>query len=271
MSAPKVRINNRFLNEYVFDQLYNLTKDERKNLNRKQMRATYNAKYAKQFATTASLEEKVEFLAKIGKPFWCGFGTINNKVITDLFKKYRDEGGNAAIKEMQDLGIFVFSDREVAHFMGLLSSNCHTETYMLNRDFLKTGYRVKRWKEGKSTKNDEISEATEAVHEMSKLVFHASIMNRYVQDEFGVDELQHLILLYLFRYKNKFVPVEELRGQLCPIYTTNKLSQSLRFLKDNTFIQKDASVKTVNYQITSLGIDTVMRYQKKLLNLVNNY
>lgn len=271
MPKKLVSIPDHVLNEYIFDLLWNITTEERRHLNRRQLNALVSAGAAKRYVTSTGLEDKLVLLAKMGVEFGLYFGNIDGKRISRLQETHKKKGGDAVIKEMQEERIFILSSREVCQFMNLLSSYAHSENYMLNRQFLKVAHRLNKWKEWKSELNDEYAESVEASKEIARFSYQLLNMTKYMDGLTGVSTDSLMILLYLFRFKSNFVEDGELMMRIVPSITKNKYTYAIKKMEKEFFIERKAATKNKQWQITAKGVDTVMKFQKTLLNYINNF
>ena len=65
MAAQKVLVNSPIINELTFDYLFTMTADQRKLFTPKELRFIRTAKRARQFVSSATIDEKLLLLATV--------------------------------------------------------------------------------------------------------------------------------------------------------------------------------------------------------------
>lgn len=269
MPAKRDVIVNPFVSEFVYDNIVNSTLDQRRHLNGKFARVKRNSRSAKAFSVKATQEEKALVLAKLGVPFaW--FFNIDLVKFKELFEN-RKEFTNAQLSDkMLKENWFVVTDKQFMTFAGLMASNSHSETYMINRDFLKVGYRLKQWRNQYSnTSSTEAKDALPMSKDIAKLMSNAIIYSKYTDGEFGINEPEIAVLLYIYSKNKEFLPLNDLKIQFNGVYRNFKLVKALNELMKAKYVEKGEAEWANQYRITGWGVDIALRFEKKVFSLEN--
>lgn len=266
-------INDPFLNQFVYDCLWLATKEQRQNLKGKEIRPLKSSKIARNFAANSNLEEKIALLSRLGISFFFGFGTMDNQVLTDLHKKYKEDKLIPAVKELIDRRVFVVTSKEVMMYMGLMASNVHSDSYVMNRNYLKMGYHINHWKKDEiSPVDDAVNDSMTAAREISKIMIHSILLSNYGDEFGGLNEVGICILLFLFSKKGFDCPEIDIKNLIEPLYNPQKTTLSIKKCIDNKFIMKSLkNIKKPAYRITDLGVQAAMKFQARVLNVSANF
>lgn len=268
MPRKRQLLVNPVLCQYVYDVLLTTTPHERLNLSGKYLKAAKHSKTALTFSVNSTYEEKAILLAKLGKPFFWGIG-----ISRDEMKKLMDEN-TFGQKELTDRAIkdrFVaVADKQFIQFAGLLAASCHGETWMLNRQFLTVGYRMKEWKkEYANTTHTEMKESRQASKEIAKLQVLTLMLSEMVPEICGVTKPALDVLLWMFGREKEFIALRDLKTVFSGIHRNFKVVSSVTQLREANYIEKSYLSKEIEYKVTALGADAVMRFQKRVFNTEN--
>lgn len=269
MPAKRDVIVNPFVSEFVYDNIVNSTHDQRKFLNGKYTRVGRHSRPAKAFSVKATQEEKALMLSKLGIPFaW--FFNIDLAKFKELFEN-RAEFTNAQLTDkMLKENWFVVSDKQFMTFAGLMASNCHSETYMINRDFNKIGFRAKEWrKEYANTSLTEAKESLTASRDIARLMTNTIMFSKYTDGEFGINEAEIAVLMYMYSKSKEFIELNELKRQFNGIYRNFKLVAALKVLRNAKYIEEGEAEWAKQYRMTGWGVDIALRFEKKVFSLEN--
>lgn len=268
MPRKRQLLVNPVLCQYVYDVLLTTTPHERLNLSGKYLKAAKHSKTALTFAVNSTYEEKAILLAKLGKPFFWGVG-----IDREGLKKLMDENIFGQ-KELTDRAIkdrfVVVADKQFIQFAGLLAASCHGETWMLNRQFLTVGYRMKEWrKEYANTTHSEMKASRQASKDIAKLQVHTLMLSEMVPEICGITKPALDVLLWMFAREREFISLLNLKTVFSGIHRNFKVLSAVTQLRESLYIEKSMLSKDIEYRVTALGADAVMKFQKRVLNAEN--
>lgn len=269
MPAKRDVIVDPFVSEFIYDTIINATLDQRRFLNGKYQKVGRSKRKARAFSVTSTLEEKALMLAKLGVSFAWVFNMDKAK-----FKEI-----SAEIKGMSNLQItdmmlrekmFVITDKQFLFFAGLMASNSHSETWMLNRDFLTASYRLNEWKQqyGNATLGAS-KDSTPASRDMAKVMLNTIIFSQYALGAFDVNDAEMAVLLYFLSKEKEFIGFDELKLSFNSVYKNFKLVKALKTLLNAKYIEQGQGEWAKQYRMTGWGVDIALRFEKKVFSLEN--
>lgn len=269
MPAKRSILVNPFVNEYVYDQMMKVTVEQKRLLNGKYLKALRNSRTAKTFATKSTIEEKAILLAKLGIDFAWTFNISKEKL-----NEICEEGGIGKATEMANKmlleKLMVVTGKQVLNLLGFMAANCHSEVYMMNRDFFKVGHRIKAWrKEYSSTTNKEMRDALIVSREMAKIFANSIMMSKDMEGAYGVGEVGLVTLLFIMSKQKEYVSEHEIKLYFNSVYRNFRVYNSVKILLDGKYIDRSYATKEKAYKITGMGIDLALKFQKKIMNLEN--
>ena len=270
MPAKRQVILDPFVSEYVYSCIVNSTIEQRKMLNGKFLYATRTSKKAKTFSVKSTDEEKRILLAKLGVQFaWVFY--IEKDKLDELLGTTGKVTNSQIAKIMIDQKVMVVSNRQVMSLLGLMSSNCHSETWMMNRDYLTMGYLAKQWrKQYEHPTNKEIKDGLVESREIAKLMVNTIMASKSTEGMFGVTETEMSVLLYMMSRQKEFVPEHEMKVYFRGLYREFRINVALKQLVLAQYISKNLTdPKVSEYNITGWGVDVAMKFQKRVFNLLN--
>jgi hypothetical protein len=273
MPKKSYTINDPFLNQFIFDCLWTSTKDQRIKLKGTEIKHLKSDKTARNFATKSTFEEKIALLARLNVPFFFGFGTMDNKVLTDIHKRYKEEKSLAAINAIIEKKVFVVTSKEVMMYLSLMASNVHSDSWVMNRDYLKMGYHVNNWRKDVVTPSDDATnESLHSARQLAKVMVNSVLLSKFGEEWGGLNEVGICILLFAFS-KNKFDLVEsDIRTFFEPMYYPSKITLSIKkCLANHYLMQSFKDPKRKAYRLTGLGVDAAMSFQKKAMTLAGTF
>ncbi len=268
MPRKKPLLINPVLNQYVYDCLLTATHHERLNLNGKYLRAAKNSKTARTFVANCTDEEKAILLSKLGKSFaWVI--NIDKKGVQQLMEENvfgQSEMVERAIKER----FIAISDKQILQYINLMAANTHSETWMLNREFLALGFRVKEWrKQYNNTTVTEVKAASLITKDYCKNIIFTLLMGDKTEEISGVHRYSFLILVYMCSRQSEFISLSDIKLFFSKIHKNFKTVRGITQLLEVKYIEKSYLTKDVEYRVTGLGVDAIMRFQKRILNAEN--
>jgi hypothetical protein len=266
-------VSNPFLNAFTYDVAYGLTPEQKRNLNGRYLKYVRNDKTATTFANTADIEERAIFFAKIGMPFAWVFGDLNNDALTEIYHTYKKQGQAKALDKTAEQKVFVVTNREIMRLLGLMASNVHTETYMLNRDFHKAGYHTQNWKkEIVVPHNEAVKEGLHSSRELARILTTTLLSVKDIPAFAGITDCSMAILLFLFSKDSADTLEIDIRAKIQPSFMPSKVTLGLRKLVECQYLERSfRDTKKIAYSITAIGISVAMRFQKRLFDLTYNF
>lgn len=269
---PKVdkkgSLNLSLLNEFIYTVLFNASSEDKKGLHGKYLNACENEKVAKKFIETATREEKEFLLSQFGYQFYYLICPYRPSETT--LKEVMEMNGYK-VTELKKAGLYIHSDKELMHLMGLTCKSIHTPSYAMNLELMRQSYHVKKWSRTVPVK-DKSSEVAEADSVLMRTLLSATITMNYQSGITNISDAQIQILIYLYINRNKersFSDIENMFSGYKGRYTPAGFKSALNSLILNQYIQK--SVVDKNLTITSLGIKKCQEYRDAVLTNNSNF
>lgn len=269
---PKVdkkgSLNLSLLNDFIYTVLFNASSEDKKGLHGKYLNACENEKSAKKFIETATREEKEFILSQFGYQFYYLISPL--KPSNTTLKEFIEKEGYK-ITDLKKEGLYVHSDKEVMHFMGLTCKSIHTPSYAMNLALMRQAYHVKKWSRTAPVK-DPSGEVSEADSVLMRTLLSATITMNYQAGITGLSDIQCQVLMFLYLNRNKqisFENVNDLFSGYKGRYTPSGFKSAINSLILNQYIQKSSVDKTLT--ITSLGINKCQEYRDAVIVNNNNF
>ncbi len=269
---PKVdkkgSLNLSLLNDFIYTVLFNASSEDKKGLHGKYLNASENEKAAKKFIETATREEKEFLLSQFGYQFYYLISPYKPSN-TELKEGMLMNGYK--ITDLKKEGLYIHSDKELMHLMGLTCKSVHTPSYAMNLELMRQSYHVKKWSRSVPVK-DQSSEVAEADSVLMRTLLSATITMNYQAGITNLSDAQMMILIYLYINRNKERSMSDLDNLFSGYkgrYTPAGFKSAINSLILNQFIQKSAVNK--NLTITSLGIKKCQEYRDAVLTNNSNF
>jgi hypothetical protein len=266
---PKVdkkgSLNLSLFNEFVYTILFNASSEDKKGLHGKYLNACENEKAARKFIETATREEKEFLLSQFGYQFY--YFISPHKPSNTTLKEFIEKEGYK-ISDLKKEWLYVHSDKELMHLMGLTCKSIHVPSYAMNLELRRQSYHVKKWSRSVPVK-DQSGEVAEADSVLMRTLLSATITMNYQAGITGLSDIQTQILLLLYINRNKERSLSDIENMFSGYkgrYTASGFKSAINSLILNQYIQKSAVNK--NLTITSLGIKKCQDYRDAVL--VNN-
>ena len=261
-------LNISILNDFIYTIIFNASTEDKKGLHGKYLNACENEKSAKKFIETATREEKEYILSQFGYQFYY---LISPYKPSNTTLKEAMETNGYKITELKKEGLYIHSDKELMHLMGLTCKSVHTPSYAMNMELMRQSYHVKKWSRSVPGK-DQSGEVSEADSVLMRTLLSATITMNYQAGITGLSDVQIQILLLLYINRSKtgsFEDVNELFAGYKGRYNPSGFKSAINSLIINQYIQKSAVDK--NLTITSLGIKKCQEYRDAVLVNNNNF
>lgn len=261
-------LQDPLFNEFVFDVIVHSTAKERTKLSNKEKRNLRSATTTKHFVNKTTIDEKLILLQKLGVSYAVVIQRVKTLMPHQLKKMYKDHKSELTEETISDLlqtKLFVMTDKRVSYFLNLMDAACHSETYMLNRDFYLIGNEM-NYKDSPYPSNIEINEGLQHQRVINKFLLSGFNALRDVQGNTKIGDLDLKILMYLFLKKDRYMYRTDLNKYFRYQYKMTILAAALKRLQIAAHI--DASPhfdKVPSYMITSTGIDVVLSFIRKVM------
>ena len=261
------RVEDPYMNEYVFHCIVTAPPHLIDKLPPHLHRFTRSVSTAKRFVQKSSLEKKLQMLSALGGAFSLVLHPPRylNKVKMEKVLKHFLEGRRLAdVNEMIKEKVFVITDKDVMAVFAIMAQSCHSETYMLNKDYslIVTEMVKKKFPDRKA--NDEDLKGLLEDHKLVCQFLLNCLMNQeYVNGMVGYRPTEIMLLLYLFVNKNKYVAENDLRRFFTSQVGRSGVMAAIRHLEQSLHIQKLPSVWS--YTITGLGVQLISSYVNRVV------
>jgi len=269
MPVKRDVVVNPFVSEFLYDAIVNSTVEQRRFLNGKYLKVGRSKRKARAFSVNSTLEEKALMLTKLGISFAWVFNIEKSKL-----KQLQEDAGEYTNVQLADKMLqekyFVITDKQLMLFCNLMASNSHSETWLLNRDFVQASYRIKEWRQNYG--NVPLADSKDSIvaaRDMAKIMMNTIMFSKYAEGILDISEPEIAILLYLLSKEREYIPDTELRVTFNGIYRNFKLVRCINTLLKGQLIEKGLGAMLRQYRLTSWGIDTAMKFQKRVFSLEN--
>lgn len=269
MPAKRDVIVDPFVSEFIYDVIINATLDQRRFLNGKYQKVGRSQRKARAFSVTSTLEEKALMLTKLGVSFAWVFGIDKGK-FKELMQGMKGMSNTQITDKMLQEKMFVITDKQFAFYSGILAANSHSETWLLNRQFLDAAYRLNEWKQTYgSIPVGEAKNVTPAARYMAKMMLNTIIFSNYVVGAFDINDAEMAVLLYFFSKEKEFLTLDELKSRFNSVYRNFKLIKAVKTLLNAKYIEQGQGEWAKQYRMTGWGVDIALRFEKKVFSLEN--
>ena len=269
----KYHVKTPLLNSYLYDLCFNLPNEVIKTLPIKYRRILFSEGRTRGFCENSSIDEKLYFFHLIGltNSLTIFPETIKGKnQVKEFFKDYEEKRLASAQKNHAILNVYVSTDKETSHLMGLMAMTLSSAGYKINLDYNKTAFHLKKWnKRLQSAEGNLFDETIESADLVAKTMFNTidSVERSDLLHEIGKTELRVLILMYLNR--SIYLPMDYIWEFFISSTTKGKVVSAIKRLLHANFIQKHIEWQDLRYTITAKGINLVNDFMKRILKLNN--
>lgn len=273
--ATKTLINDPLISEFLFDVIWAATQKDKAKLSERQLRNITTVKRAKRYSSYTTLDEKLIMLSKLGVSFALTVfrtKTHSPKQLKELFEKYKANLDEDAVTDVLKSGLALTTDREIQCFSNLLGALCHSDTYMLNRDFYKAGLHAQRWKDTPHPTTENVREAMADFEVVNKMFLKFSLFLKHIKGVTNIGDVDFNILMFLFTKRNTYAHRKEIDIYFKPNYKPALIAAALKRLLENVLIEKSPmTLLRDSYMITGTGIEEIMTAHKRTLNETFNF
>lgn len=262
--------HNPCLNEMVYSVLRSAAPEDLLKLKGKFLKASKSERAAKFFAATSLLEEKIALLAEFGIRYFGIFADPAEVTPTNLksiLKKFMDGQKSSALDDMASLQIYVESDKEYLHLLGLMGQYSNHPSFMLNLEFNRAGYHAKKWKTTTHNVNDKNTvETIKSADYISRVMLQSILIADRSTILFKITSNQVKILIYLYASRLTYLTKEKIWNYFLGNLTKKVTSDSLMQLVRLQYVEKHLVANPEEFTITSLGIGVVNRFFQTVFN-----
>lgn len=258
------RINDPWFNEFVYDCIDQATPEQRSRLPYQLIKYVHTPGKRKHFAEHALLEKKLEMLARLGISWSIRLTPSDNmsikEEIIETYDNFRNGKRRADIEKMIKEKKFIFCDRDVMAVIGVMAQNCHSQTYMLNRDY---GLLAKSAVNASQLHtSDQIKPLQDDFKIIVRLLLSNLMNQTFIDGLVGYQTEQIIILLYLYAFHGTYVEEKTIVSYFNGICKARSLQVTLYLLlKSNQVIRLPG---TKQYSIAPLGAQVVIEYTARV-------
>lgn len=275
---PKIKSGKIFsdpvLTEITYSVLRSIENKDKVRLKGRHLMAAKNESTAKFFATNSSLEDKLLLFSAMGMTYFLVIAnspalTIRN--LSEILDKYKTDDKLSTIREFAKLNIYISSNKQFLHLLGLMEQSINHPSYILNLEYNRIGYHLKKWStSAKSVYDMPIRESIQNADLIVKTMLNSVLTLESSQGIFGISPLEMKILLYLYPFRNIYVSIDKLWNYFLADMGKNRVSNNIKRLMEAQYVQKSALSEDREYTITGLGISVVNSFVQKVFN-ANNF
>jgi hypothetical protein len=268
----KVLIADPFFNEYVYHCIVSSSAELRNKLPTSLLQHTHTQEKIKRFADKASLEQKIEMLSRLGVSFAMFFSTpeyLMKEELVQAYKNHKSDKNYNTVNDMIQKRQFVFTSRDVMAVLGIMGQNCHSNTYMINRDYSRIATEIQNFQTDKKVKDVDIIKSVMQDNRMvAKLLMHNLMNQSYVDIMTNYKPVDLLVLFFLFLRMDKnttsYTPLKKVQEHFRSIYNSRTISTTLSGLYKSGHVQRFPT--RLEYAISGLGVQTLFAYITRLVN-----
>jgi hypothetical protein len=262
-------------NEYLYDILYNSPKHVRAELNPAELSIVRSHTNIKRFVNNEILERKLALFTKMGMSWALLFfdpSLFDLKQLEEVYRQYAI--GGAPLENQARMireNTFVMTDKTVALGMAMMASNCHQETYSINKNFLKVRDSIKHVKSisenADRNQNVEYLKAEKAMHQLSKVLHHSLQLDNYLETVLGLQRTDLHLLIFLFQKPHNFFQIGYIQRRLAHAFRPTTIATRARILFEKGYIEKlPTATKKPAYQIKAKGVLTLGEILNRIVN-----
>lgn len=270
--VKKASIDNPFFNEFVYDIIYKATWAQKRKLNGSFYKIIQSEKAAKAWIKKSSIEEKDILLAQLGVRFFKVYANTEISTVQglkDIMDKYGLKKRVSSLNELIKQNFFVSSDKQFINLLCFMSSSCHTITYLLNRDYAKSSYKLTKWQKDANIETDtQIKDAIEGSNYVSQFMLHTMMAKEYMPENVGLDENELRILLYLFPRDAVYTPRTEIHNFFNGVISKGKVTNAINRMIEDRILERNM-LELLSYSITGRGKEIGHDHMKRVFHATN--
>lgn len=270
--SRNIVLNDPFFNEFVYHCIVSSSIELRNKLPTAYLRHTTTKVKIKRFSEKASLEQKIEMLSRLGVSFSAFFSVPEHLTTDELRQSYQNykagenyDSLNDMIKKRQ----FVFCSRDIMAILGIMGQICHSNTYMINREYSSIATDIANFGDTKKVRDREILRQVMEDHKMIVKFLLFNLTNQsFVDSQTGYKAVDLMVLMFLFLRMDgnttTFTSCKKIQEYFKNIYTARIISTVLRVLHKNMHIERFPG--RMDYGISALGIQALHSYISRLVS-----
>lgn len=273
--AQKFRLGDPLLNEFMYDCIVSSSEEQRAKLPEHLRKTLLTKVKIKSFVDNASLERKIEMLSRLGINCALFFSPKELKIkeqLNETRTAVEQKTRKNQLKHMVRSKVFVTTSREIMALLGVMAQNCHSETYMLNREYARLATAIaKLYKYNPQGSRDieEVRSIQQDYNLVLKLVLYTLNTQQFVEGFTGYLTVDLRILFYLYMRKNEFVHLSAIADYFKGITSASLASAALNRLRRSNHIERFPG--RYEYCIAPKGITVVSAYISRLMNNTMNF
>lgn len=271
MSSRKYSLSDPAFNEFVYNSIATSTPDQRSRLPFDLHQHVTSKARIKKFVDTEPLERKLAMLAYLGieVSVWLSPPEYMRKdIMLDTAKEFENDRYDQ-VNRMIRAKSFVFTDREIMSNMIMMAQNCHSETYIYNRDYHQLTNQITSLEEAKPGAADAAKEAMSEFKLLCKYNLHMLMQKDCHVDGFStIKEIELAILFYLFIHRHDSVEPSAVCDYLYPAFQRTLVSSAILRLRESLYVNRLTATKKI--VISGKGIQSIGNYLIRLNNQTFN-
>lgn len=264
--------SNPCLNELVYSVLRSSDREDLLKLRGRFLKAAKSETAAKRFASIAKYEEKALLLAEFGVNFFTVFvnnDSLTSKKLREILNKYEADQNGSAMESLTESQIWVESDKEFIHLLGLMAQTSNHPSYKLNLEAQRAGYHAKRWTVSSKNKNDKnIDETITTFDYLTRLLLQSCLITDRAPTLFNITADEMKLLLYLYSVRHTYVDKDKVWVYFLGNYNKKFISTHLKKLFKMQYLEIHPNEDLQKFTITSLGIGIVNRFLQTTFNQI---
>lgn len=262
----KKNIPTPHLDNFLYEVLYNASRDEMYALPNEFKRVVVSEAAAKRFCRNATLDKKLKILTLLGHRWFLGI-TPDALKLTDVKKIAEEikEGGKIrALDEAVKRDIFVLTNKTLINSLVLLSDVSESNHYSMGLVLKRDGFNIKKWS-GKldNPKKAEFDELYESFSGIASLFNKVYMFSEVIEDNFGISRNEIEVLLYVFSKGSSYVDYDIIAQYYAGMKTKTMVTRLLTDLVSKGLLEKNADNR--QYRVTAMGMSKISQFIKKVI------
>jgi hypothetical protein len=262
-------------NAYLYEFFSSISKEQKASLNAKELAYIRTGSNIKRFVTNAILDKKLSVFTRLGMDWALVFFNPKQFSIAQIQKAYRQYSVEDLpvenIDQMLREKTFVVTNKEVAIGLSMMASNCHSDGYRINSNFLKIREDLKARaniaKNAEKNQNVQFLNTFHAQKRLVRLMMAVFTIDNYVETVLGLQMTDIAILSVLYEKPNSFYRENVIQKKLSHVYKPVTIATRCRKLFMWDYLEKiPTATKKPAFQIKAKGVLALGEVMNRIVN-----
>ncbi len=263
------RIDDPYFSEFVFHCITTASRQSKLRVPFDLDKFVKTQSAAKGFAEKASLEQRLVMLSRLGinwKIWLAPQDGMDKKIMVETLEKYKEDNRLESVNKMIGEKHFVFGDRDLMIILGMMSQNCHSETYRVNREYSKMAREIIDGEE-RMANVDLMKSSFEDYRILLRFCFAALMNQDFFDGECSFSQKDIMILQFLMLNRNGFVEMGTMVKKFNQ-YKKVTITNTVYKLFKTKYVEKFPGKNS--YCISNTGIQVINNYINRVVDISVN-